>query len=934
MSKYKDLNDFLIKHNANKETPPTHTRIGDKQYQVYGGSFSIPVEDESQFYRHFYDKVFFKGQSEYLTEKQLCDGCSPIAVDFDFRYDPKIESRQHTPEHVQDIVMLYLEELKGFYTFGPDAEFPVYVMEKPNVNMVADKGVTKDGIHMIIGVQSDHVQQQMIRERVLAKLPDVWDGLPITNSWASVLDEGISKGTTNWQLYGCKKPGNEAYRMTYHFDVTFDPSDSEFMIEQKKTADFDMSINLYKLSVRYPNHPRFPLSPATQEEYLKMKNNTNPKKSIKSHTKAKLKLLCDEEDGDDFSNNEIPLSSITNKDILVKAVNQMLTGLSATEHYVQETHDYTQILPEKYYEPGSHLLNRKIAFGLKDTDDRLFLSWVLLRSNADDFDYDSIPQLYTIWNRHIKNEKHSERITRRSIMYWARQDAPEEYQKVRENTIDAYIEETLASPTDYDFGMVLYCMYKGDYVCVSMVGKPIWYVYEKHRWRLDGGESLRLKISRDMHSIYQRKIGQYTEELRVATDDQDQDRIEACKKKVKYVSELQIRLKNTSHKNNIMKEASNIFYDENFIKYMDTNKHLLCFNNGVVDFKEKCFRPGCPYDYITKSTGVDYKKLDSVEDDKKIAEITTFMEMLFPVETLCTYMWEHLASCLIGTNVNQTFNIYRGSGSNGKSKLVELMNHVLGDYAGTVPITLVSDRRPTIGGTSSEVVQLKGLRYAVMQEPSKDTRLNEGVMKELTGGDKIQARALYSASETFTLQLKLCVCTNSLFEINSNDDGTWRRIRIVDFMSKFVDKIDKTEEDEYQFLKDKTLDDKLSTWAQTFAAMLVERAFKTEGHVNDCDIVLASSNRYRQGQDHIAAFVEDMIIRTGVASDKVGKKELANEFKVWFQEHQGVNRKTPKGTEVYEYMEKKFGKWKSTGWSGIKIAYPETSDDLVELSSL
>ena len=184
MSKYKDLNDFLIKHNANKETPPTHTRIGDKQYQGYGGSFSIPVEDESQFYRHFYDKVFFKGQSEYLTEKQLCDGCSPIAVDFDFRYDPKIESRQHTPEHVQDIVMLYLEELKGFYTFGPDAEFPVYVMEKPNVNMVADKGVTKDGIHMIIGVQSDHVQQQMIRERVLAKLPDVWDGLPITNSWA------------------------------------------------------------------------------------------------------------------------------------------------------------------------------------------------------------------------------------------------------------------------------------------------------------------------------------------------------------------------------------------------------------------------------------------------------------------------------------------------------------------------------------------------------------------------------------------------------------------------------------------------------------------------------------------------------------------------------------------------------------------------------
>ena len=104
---------------------------------------------------------------------------------------------------------------------------------------------------------------------------------------------------------------------------------------------------------------------------------------------------------------------------------------------------------------------------------------------------------------------------------------------------------------------------------------------------------------------------------------------------------------------------------------------------------------------------------------KIIKELEEFMCQLFPEDDLRTYMWEHLASCLIGTNSNQTFNIYKGSGRNGKSKLVELMGKGLGSYKGTVPITLITQKRNTIGSTSSEVAQLMGVRYAVMQEMSK-----------------------------------------------------------------------------------------------------------------------------------------------------------------------------------------------------------------------
>ena len=90
---------------------------------------------------------------------------------------------------------------------------------------------------------------------------------------------------------------------------------------------------------------------------------------------------------------------------------------------------------------------------------------------------------------------------------------------------------------------------------------------------------------------------------------------------------------------------------------------------------------------------------------KIIAEIEDFATQLFPIKELNTYMWDHLASCLIGTNQNQTFNIYTGKGRN-ESKLVELMSLILGEYKGTVPITLITQKRNSIGSTSPEVMQL------------------------------------------------------------------------------------------------------------------------------------------------------------------------------------------------------------------------------------
>lgn len=929
-SQYKDLNDFLSKHNAKNDKTGgfTHTRIGDKELNIFPGSYSIPAEELPTFYQLYYDYVFVKKKREYLTEKQL-ENAPCMAVDFDFRYAYDIEERIHTKEHVQDMVVLYLEELKQYYIFEENTPFDIYIFEKPNVNRVTDKNLTKDGIHMLICLQVNHVIQTMIREKILDKLGEIWEDLPLTNNWDSVLDEGISKGKTNWQLFGSRKPGNENYELVRHFSITFDSADGEFMMDEKNIREFDLKNNFYKLSVQNMTNPTFEINPKIKKECEKrMEKNGQIKKKT---TKTKINLLVEEEDTNDItsSNNvSISLSEITNKEMLQKAVDIMLKNFKMDEYEKREAHEYTQILPEKYYAPGSHLLNRQVAFALKHTDERLFLSWVQLRSKAEDFDYTLIPSLYHDWKKYFINTK-EQPVTRRSIIYWAKQDAYDDYIKVKESTTDYFIEETVYTQTDFDLAMVLYQIFKDKYVCISYANKGIWYVFKNHRWEPDKGISLRLAISKDMYNVFNKKNDATMNEWQ---NEQNEDKREFLSKKSKGLSSILVKLKRTSDKNNIMREAMEIFFDKDFTRNMDANPYLLCFTNGVFDFKAKEFRQGYPQDYITKTTNVPYVNYNYEDYKSTIDELMTFMEQLFPQPELCRYMWDHLASCLIGIKKEHAFNIYRGSGSNGKSILTDLMSHCLGDYKGTVPITLVTEKRGSIGGTSSEVIQLKGVRYAVMQEPSKDAVINEGIMKELTGGDPIQARALYSDSEIFIPQFSLVVCTNALFEIKSNDDGTWRRMKLVDFLAKFVSEDEThTDDTQYVFPKDKGLKEKLPQWATVFISMLVKRACETDGEVKDCSEVSSASNKYRQSQDCIAGFISDKIIK-----DENGhgcsKKVLNDVFKEWFQMNYG-NRKPPKLTELVEVMVKKYGKINSKGkWVGIKIREEEEEDDMAELN--
>ena len=302
------------------------------------------------------------------------------------------------------------------------------------------------------------------------------------------------------------------------------------------------------------------------------------------------------------------------------------------------------------------------------------------------------------------------------------------------------------------------------------------------------------------------------------------------------------------------------------------------------------------------------------------------MAQLFPIEELRKYVWSHLASTLVGTIPNQTMNMYIGVGENGKSILTDLMSQVMGEYKSEAPLSLITQSRQKQGSASPDIVALKGVRYAVMNEPTKGDRINDGAMKELTSGvEPIKGRNLFSAPITFIPQFKLVVCANNFLEVKTQDHGTWRRLRVIDFMSLFTDNPVNDDPDKpYQFKIDRKLKEKFPLWKEVFMAMLVEIVLETQGYVKDCDIVLESSLKYREREDYIAQFIRDKIILE--KNGKITKSELTLEFNSWYSST--VGRGGPSAKEVHEYMDKKIGKFKTaaSAWTGASIRYERNTN--------
>ena len=102
--------------------------------------------------------------------------------------------------------------------------------------------------------------------------------------------------------------------------------------------------------------------------------------------------------------------------------------------------------------------------------------------------------------------------------------------------------------------------------------------------------------------------------------------------------------------------------------------------------------------------------------------------------------------------------------------------------------------------------------------------------------------------------------------------------------------------------------------------MLVQRAFKTEGIVEDCEEVISKSKEYKLDQDFVKEFIDSKIEKCETGT--VLKRDLTDEFKSWYEENYGAKYNNNM-KELSNAMEKLYGKY-NKGWQGIKLIYDDS----------
>ena len=922
---YKDLNDFLIKHKRKGEQEFTHTRIGDTERGVYPGSYCIPDEELDVFWKLYYKAVFINKKPEYLTERQDRINGGPLLVDIDMRFEESVTTRKFNVDHLSDILELYGDAIQNVIKSEQEYTFDAYVFQKGNV--VAKKGKeTKDGLHIIFGLSMHHSIQLIIRD-VVINLEEterqIFTDLECVNSVNDIFDECISIGRNNWQVWGSGKPGCDTYKLVSIWEYTI--NDDQVSVEQKVNA-INNEINIKELlPIVSAKNKNFPVKNKVKDEFeeklkeklkaTQVKKNKKKKKTVNNSSSLTLQKNIKLN-----SNLIVP----KNQDELEVMVKNLHSSLDIKDVKIEELHNLTMILDERWYDPYKQWL--EIGWALHNTDSNLlFWTWVSFSAKSSKFDFNEIPKMWEMWNCNFKDEG----ITFRTIHYHVKENFPTEYFKIQGSCTDKLITECGKSKgSDTDLAIITNHLFKELFACVGIKTQK-WYRFQNHRWvEDDNGTTLRRKLSDKINQLF--TVRSLEEKYKGAQEEiTEAEKAKHIDNSAEFVR-IAIKLKSATQKTSIMKECAERFWDEELEGKLDSNPYLLGFQNGVYDFKQKMFRDGIAEDYISLSTGTNYRPFDP-NDEEQVRlkeELDDFFFKIFPNEELRRYMWDHAAAALIGINTHQSFNVYTGGGGNGKSMFVDLMNMVLGSYSDKCNISLITQKRKGIGGPTPEIAKLKGKRYVSMDEPSKGDELNEGIMKQLTGGDEIEGRGMYEKKMVkFIPQFTLVCSTNNPFEIKSNDQGTWRRIKNVPYNAEFVDpevmenKIASglTNDPENPiYLKDGKLKDKMKTWVPVFTALLIEKCNENEGYVKDCDIVLASTKAYREKEDFYSQFFKENVTKAS-SKDKIKKQEIRDRFNEWYQNE--YSAKPPKAVDLYEYLNKACGKFRNRGWWGYKIVY-------------
>lgn len=276
---------------------------------------------------------------------------------------------------------------------------------------------------------------------------------------------------------------------------------------------------------------------------------------------------------------------------------------------------------------------------------------------------------------------------------------------------------------------------------------------------------------------------------------------------------------------------------------MDRYKMALNTPSGIINLKNGDVKAHNPEYYFTKITSVDCA--DAADCPRWLA----FLDDIFAGDKdLIRYIQKAVGYSLTGSTAEQCAFFLYGTGRNGKSTFIDVIRDVFGDYAANIQPETIMVKSSQSNAINSDIARLKGARLLVTSvEPNEGVRLNEGLLKQLTGDDTVTARKLYSEEFEFKPEFKLWMATNHKPIIRGTDTGIWRRIHMIPFNVQIPeDKVDKN------------LTHKLKAEMTAIFKWCIDGClmWQREG-LQMPAAVLKSVREYRREMDVISAFIED-----------------------------------------------------------------------------
>ena len=301
-------------------------------------------------------------------------------------------------------------------------------------------------------------------------------------------------------------------------------------------------------------------------------------------------------------------------------------------------------------------------------------------------------------------------------------------------------------------------------------------------------------------------------------------------------------------------------------KELDQDPWLLNCRNGTLDLRSCRLQEHRHEDLITKALEIDYNP------GAEAPYWNALIQRIFGGDQeLIRYIQKSCGYTLTGSIKEQIWYLCYGTGQNGKSTFINALLFVLGLYGMTAKFDTFQVQRSE--GVRNDLADMKGCRIVAAIEAKQGKRLDETVLKQLTGEDKIRARHLYAEFEEFVPSHKLWLIANHKPTVHETTKAFWRRVRLIPFLVTIPDAE-----------VDKDLNKKLESESEGILAWMVEgcRLWQSEGLKPPLKVIEATEE-YRGEMDILGGFLDDICELTFDWNDKVQSGTLFEHYNVWCQ---------------------------------------------------